>query len=52
MFSFDTVSTEWSHQQQILASDGVADDYFGISVSVFDDMAIVGAYHAADTGKN
>ena len=34
----------WSQQQKLAASDGVANDNFGISVSVGGDTAVVGAY--------
>jgi len=36
---------------KLTASDGAADDYFGISVAVSGDMLVVGAY-AADVGSN
>ena len=35
----------WSQQQELSASDGLANDYFGYSVSVSGDTAVVGAYH-------
>ncbi len=34
----------WSEQQKLVASDGVAGDAFGYSVSVSGDTAVVGAY--------
>ena len=37
----------WSQQQELTASDGAANDFFGISVSVSGDTAVIGAY-----GKN
>jgi hypothetical protein len=40
----------WSQQQKLLASDGAAGDYFGYSVSISGDYAIVGAY-GDDVGK-
>ena len=33
----------WSEQAKLLASDGEADDWFGFSVAVDDDTAIIGA---------
>ncbi|WP_246169029.1 FG-GAP repeat protein [Rudanella paleaurantiibacter] len=36
--------TTWTQQVRLLASDGADTDYFGISVSVSGDYAIVGAY--------
>ena len=51
LFSFPTVSTAlpggsedtWSEIQKVLASDGATGDYFGNSVSVDGDVAVVGA---------
>lgn len=34
---------KWSEQAKLLASDGVAGDYFGVSVSLSGDTALVGA---------
>ncbi len=36
--------TNWSEQAKLLASDGAAGDYFGRSVSISGDYAVVGAY--------
>lgn len=36
----------WSQQQKLLAPDGADGDYFGISVALSEDTAIVGAYAA------
>ena len=33
----------WSQQQELTASDGAADDFFGISVSLSGDTAVIGA---------
>ncbi|MDB4363625.1 hypothetical protein N9Z31_05680 [Pseudomonadales bacterium] len=33
----------WSEQQKLTASDGAADDYFGWSVSISGDTAVMGA---------
>jgi uncharacterized repeat protein (TIGR01451 family) len=41
----------WSQQQQLLASDGAAEDLFGSSVAVSGDTAVVGAY-GDDVGAN
>jgi uncharacterized repeat protein (TIGR02543 family) len=56
-FVNDTVSGDLTlHAQfapdiaQILASDGAADDYFGYSVSISGDYAIVGAHYDDDNG--
>ncbi len=34
----------WSQQQELTASDGAANNYFGVSVSVSGDTAVIGAY--------
>ena len=42
---------DWTEQQKILASDGTEDDYFGGTVSVFGDYAVIGAYGDDDNGE-
>ena len=34
----------WSEQAKLTASDGAEDDYFGSSVSIDGDTAVIGAY--------
>ncbi len=34
----------WSRQSKILAKDGAASDWFGSSVSIYDNNAFIGAY--------
>ena len=41
----------WGQVKKITASDGAADDYFGVSVSISGDYAIVGAYLDDDNGS-
>jgi hypothetical protein len=43
--------TTWSEQAQLTASDGMAGDYFGVSVALSGDTALVGAYEH-DVGTN
>ena len=43
--------TDWSEQEKITASDGANGDYFGCSVSINGDYAIVGAYGDDDKGS-
>jgi hypothetical protein len=43
-------SKEWSEKNKLTASDKSAGDYFGISVSVAGDVALVGAYAASPGG--
>jgi hypothetical protein len=51
-YIFKRDGTSWSQQAKILASDGAASDYFGLSVSISGDYAIVGAYGDDDKGSN
>jgi hypothetical protein len=42
----------WVQQAKLTAADGAADDYFGRSVSISGDYAIVAAYYDDDDGLN
>jgi len=42
----------WTQQVKLLASNGAASDYFGQSVSIFGENAIVGAYAQDENGSN
>jgi len=42
----------WTEQAKITASDGAAGDYFGISVAISGDYAVVGADGDDDAGSN
>jgi predicted amidohydrolase len=42
-YVFVRTGTVWTLQQKLIPNDGAADDYFGISVSVSGDTAVVGA---------
>ena len=44
--------TTWSQQAKLRASDAAAYDWFGVSVSVCGDTAVVGAYKDDDGGWN
>ncbi|MFC2031990.1 PKD domain-containing protein [Chloroflexota bacterium] len=44
--------TTWTEQAKLTASDGAADDFFGYSVSISGDTALVGAYLDDDNGSN
>ena len=50
IFRFD--GTNWLQQQKLLASDGASSDFFGRSVSISGDLAIVGADGDNDTATN
>ena len=43
---------QWVEESKLTASDGVASDYFGYSVGVSGDFAILGAYGDDDKGSN
>jgi hypothetical protein len=49
-YIFKRDGTNWSEQAKLLASDGAAHDYFGLSVSLSSAYAIVGAYQDEDNG--
>ncbi len=49
IYYFD--GSTWGEQDILTASDGTSDDYFGISVSISGDYAIVGA-QGKDVGSN
>ncbi len=49
-YVFTRVSGTWSLQDTLTASDGEADDWFGYSVAVDGDTAVIGAYED-DDGK-
>ena len=42
----------WSEVQKLTASDGADNDYFGVSVSISGDYAVIGAYTDDDNGAN
>jgi hypothetical protein len=41
-YVFTRSGTSWSQQAQLTASDGAAGDYFGISVGISEDIAVIG----------
>ncbi|MHC4414142.1 MAG: hypothetical protein ACYS0G_02535 [Planctomycetota bacterium] len=44
--------SSWTEEAKLLASDGAAGDYFGVSVSVSGDVVVVGAYEDDDNGSS
>ena len=50
VFTKDPLTGEWSAPIKLIASDGVADDWFGHSVAVDGDTIVVGAYKDDDNG--
>jgi hypothetical protein len=49
-YIFTRTGTSWAQQAKLLASDGSAGDWFGVSVSVDGDTAVIGAYKDDDLG--
>jgi hypothetical protein len=50
VYRFD--GTDWIEEERLLAPDGAAGDYFGGSVSVIGDVAVVGASSDNDNGRS
>jgi hypothetical protein len=55
-YVFTRTGTVWTEQQKLTASDGAAEDQFGVAVSIEGDTALVGAHRddiggAADRGS-
>ncbi|ODR79751.1 hypothetical protein BG842_07990 [Haladaptatus sp. W1] len=48
VFRFD--GSQWTEKQKLTANDGTADDRFGASVAVSDDVALIGAYYGNHSG--
>ena len=54
-YIFERNGTAWTQQAKITASDGAdgaADDYFGYSIAISGDYAVVGASHDDCVGSN
>ncbi|MCB9336589.1 MAG: FG-GAP repeat protein [Lewinellaceae bacterium] len=51
-YIFVRSGTSWVEQAKLTASDGAANDYFGQSVSISGDYAIVSAYQDDDDGSD
>ena len=49
-YIFQRTGTIWVQQAKLLASDGATNDYFGWSVSISGDYAVVGAVRDNDNG--
>ena len=49
-YVFTRAGTIWTKEQRLLASDGAAEDFFGSSVSIDGDNAIIGAPYDDDNG--
>ncbi len=51
-YIFHRSGTTWTQQAELISSDGAAGDYFGYSVSIDGDYAIVGAYYKSVGGNS
>jgi hypothetical protein len=51
-YIFKRDGATWSQQAKLTASDGAAKDYFGCSVSISGDYAIIGAHQDDDKGTD
>jgi hypothetical protein len=52
-YIFKRDGTSWNQEAKLVASDRTANDFFGSSVSIFEDYAVVGAYQEGDAlGSN
>ena len=49
-YVFERASGTWTQAAKLTASDGAASDYFGHSVAISGDYAIIGAYQDDDLG--
>jgi len=52
IYIFTRQDSNWSQQAKLLASDGNIGDFFGWSVSISSDYAIIGAYGDDDNGSS
>lgn len=50
-YVFTRSGTQWAQDQKLLPSDGAADDVFGSSVAIWNDLATIGAYWDDDRGQ-
>ncbi|MCD4819167.1 MAG: PKD domain-containing protein [Candidatus Cloacimonetes bacterium] len=50
-YIFIRSDTTWTEQAKLTPSDGSTDNYFGYSVSIFGDYAVIGAYNDDDNGN-
>ena len=50
-YVFTRTGTVWTQQQKLVASDGAAGDYFGTSLSLDGDTALIGATGDDDSGN-
>ena len=51
-YIFERNGSSWNQVAKLIASDGAPGDYFGYSVSISGNYAIVGAYNEDDNGTH
>ncbi|NIO42630.1 MAG: hypothetical protein GTO41_22280, partial [Burkholderiales bacterium] len=51
-YVFTRSGEEWSETAKLMASDKASVDYFGWSVAIDGDVAVIGSLHADDSGLN
>jgi hypothetical protein len=51
-YVFTRSGASWTQQAKLTAGDGAATDYFGSSVGLSGDTALIGAYYDDDNGTN
>ena len=51
-YIFTRNGSTWSQQAKVTADDGAANDFFGYSVTLSGDTAVIGAYQDDDLGSN
>ena len=51
-YVYRRVDGSWVEEQKLVASDGTADDWYGVSVSISGNVAVVGAYRDDDHGTD
>eukprot|EP01084_Bolivina_argentea_P242252 406463_1 len=51
-YIFEMKNNEWVEIAKLVAGDGNAEDYFGYSVSIAQNYALIGAYGDDDKGSN
>ena len=52
VFRFDPDTSQWVEEQKLLASDGTDGDFFGTSVAIFGEVALVGANGHDDAAES
>jgi hypothetical protein len=52
IFQYSSVANRWTQVAKLTASDGAAGDFFGYSVSVSGDTAVIGSLFDDDKGTN